>query len=234
MSKPKASRRLPLLLAAGCVSVFAASAGVILAQGEPAGARRAGPAGGAPPGVTARMRLPRQGFENTGQNPANYTPEEKAAVAIVEKWIEAVANQDTAAHMALIDDDIVYRTDPLEPLGHGARNYCAQGPGLDVPDKGTRSTIQELYVVGGKGDTEVLLRRQDLSPATASNSSFLGGYTIPFAVLLRIRNGKIVEFYDMPTNKISEGGMPFPKGTFPTGPPRSIPARCSKYSNGNH
>jgi hypothetical protein len=56
---------------------------------------------------------------------------------------------------------------------------------------------------------------------------FLGGYTIPFAVLLRIRDGKIVEFYDAPTNKVSKGGMPFPPGMAPPGgAPASIPERC--------
>src|SRR4030095_3848588 len=70
------------------------------------------------------LALPKQGFEATGQNPANYTPQEAAAVAVWRKWIETTANHDLAGHMALIDDDIVFRPDPTSALRRGARAYC--------------------------------------------------------------------------------------------------------------
>ena len=62
-----------------------------------------------------------QGFEANGQLPANYTPEEAAAVAVVKKWIDTTNTKDLAAHMALIDDKVIHRGDPAEALGHGAR-----------------------------------------------------------------------------------------------------------------
>ena len=41
--------------------------------------------------------LPRQGFEATAQNPADYTPQEAAAVALILRWIETTNNHDTPA-----------------------------------------------------------------------------------------------------------------------------------------
>ncbi len=43
------------------------------------------------------------------------------AVAVVKQWIDTTNTKDLAAHMALIDDNVVYRGDPASALGHGAR-----------------------------------------------------------------------------------------------------------------
>ena len=42
---------------------------------------------------------------------------------MVKKWVDTTNNHDLAAHMALIDDNIVFRGDPISPLWRGARAY---------------------------------------------------------------------------------------------------------------
>ncbi len=187
--------------------------------------------------------LPRQGYENTGQDPANYTPEEKAAVAVVERWIETINARDTAGHMAIIDENITFRGDPTLPLGHGARTYCFTVVGLGGTPAGnlTSFTMSELFVIGGPGDTQVLLLHHDINGPANGTAGILGGYNVPVAAFLRVHNGKVVEWYDMPINRVSNGGMPpaiinaMPKPKpNPNGgsPLRDIP-ECMKYSNGS-
>ena len=169
------------------------------AQGQPQGQA---PARGQPPGGGRGIRLPQQGFEATGQNPANYTPAEAAAVAVVVKWIETTANHDLAAHMALIDDNIVFRPDPTSALRRGARAYC----GAYGFVRSTTSVIKldELYVVGGPSETLVLIKRTDINnPAGAGREGALDGYQVSLHVFARVRNGKITEWYDAPLNKVS-------------------------------
>ena len=164
-----------------------------------------------------------QGFEATGQLPANYTPEEAAAVAVVKKWIDTTNTKDLAAHMALIDDKIIHRGDPAEALGHGARGYCA-AYGFVRSNAWVR--LDELYVIGGPSDTLVLLKRTDINNPAGREGS-LGGYPVEVADLLRIKNGKITEWYDAPTIKIgplvTSGANSRPPGGM------RVPAVCMKY-----
>jgi ketosteroid isomerase-like protein len=172
--------------------------------------------------------LPRQGFENNGQNPANYNADEKAAVALAERWIETINNRDTDGHMALIADNILFRADPVQPPKRGARKYCSHMIGIGggpSPDVNMSFTMSELYAVGGKGEAQVLFYRHDIN-GPAGTAGFLGGYPVPVAVFLRIHNGKVIEWYDMPTNKISIGALPF---SIPTGGPEKTPAQCAKF-----
>jgi ketosteroid isomerase-like protein len=176
------------------------------------------------------LRLPRQGFEATGQVPANYTPQEAAAVAVVRKWIETSNNHDIARHMALIDDDVVYRGDPTAALSHGARGYCASF-GF-VRNTISLLKIDELYVVGGPSETLVLLKRTDMD-FPAADGAALGGYPVPLAVFLRVKNGKITEWYDAPVNKVSAAALRS-AGALPAflrspGRSRNIPDICMKY-----
>ena len=165
-----------------------------------------------------------QGFEGTGQLPANYTPEEVAAVAVVKKWIDTTNTKDLGAHMALIDDKVIHRGDPAEALGHGARGYCA-AYGFVRSNAWVR--LDEMYVIGGPSDTLVLLKRTDINNPAGREGS-LGGYAVEVADLLRIKNGKITEWYDAPTIKIgplvTSGGA----NTRPPGGMR-VPAVCMKY-----
>ena len=201
------------------------------AQGQPQGTAR-----GRGPGI----QLPRQGFEATGQNPANYTPEEAAAVAVVVKWVETTANHDLAAHMALIDDDIVFRGDPISPLWRGARAYCGSYGFVWNPTSIIK--LDELYVVGGPSETLVLIKRTDINnPAGAGRD--LNGYQVSLYVLARVKNGKITEWYDAPLNKVS-GAALRGSGALPAGfgqpaqpgqppPPPNIPAVCMPYPEGS-
>lgn len=168
--------------------------------------------------------LPRQGFEATAQDPANYTPQEAAAVALVLKWIETTNSHDTPSHMALVGDNAAFRGDPLEPLRRGARGYCAAFGFV-----GSRAWfgLNELYVVGGPADTLVLMKRTDIN--SPYNGGLLSGYPVPLAALLRVQNGKVVEWYDMPTNKVSIAALP----NRPTlGGPQNIPERCRSFPEG--
>ena len=217
-----------------------AAAGSAPAQGQappqPTQGQPAGPARGRGPGI----QLPRQGFEATGQNPANYTPDEAAAVAVVKKWVDTTTSHDLAAHMALIDDNIVYRGDPTGALGHGARGYC-QAYGF-VRSTTSVLKIDELYVVGGPADTLVIIKRTDINnPAGPGREGGLSGYQVNLVVLARVRNGKITEWYDMPLNKVSIAAMraggamaaPAPLQPGQPAPAPNIPAVCMPYPEGS-
>jgi hypothetical protein len=69
--------------------------------------------------------------------------------------------------------------------------------GIGVMKKGS-FTLNELYVVGGRSETEVLLKRTDINGPSGSMGNF-GGFPVPVVALLRVRNGKIIEWEDMPT-----------------------------------
>jgi len=227
-----AVRAVAQLLAGGALILAVASAAI--AQGP-------APAPGPAPG--RGLRLPQQGFEATGQNPANYTPQEAAAVAVVQKWIETTANHDLAGHMTLIDDNIVFRPDPTSALRRGARAYC----GAYGFVRSTTSVIklEELFVVGGPSETLVLIKRTDINnPASAGREGALDGYQVSLHVFARVRNGKITEWYDAPLNKVSMaamrgagafGGPPAQPGQPPAGPPAqpNIPAVCMAYPEGS-
>jgi hypothetical protein len=148
--------------------------------------------------------LPKQGFENNAQDPAKYSPEEKTAAAVVEKWMDTINHNDTAGHMALISPNIVFRGDPSEVLRVGSDHYCSQIVGLGPEAKGGSFALEELYVVdAGRSGTAVLMRRQDIN-GPVGTKGFFGGYPVPVASWLRIQNGKVIEWYDAPTNNVQE------------------------------
>jgi hypothetical protein len=175
--------------------------------------------------------MSKQGFEPTAQNPADYTPEEKQAVAVVLKWIETTDAHDTLAHMALISDNAAYRGDPPEPLKRGAQDYCMNFFLLGNP-RGSLA-INKLFVVGGPRDAVLLLSRTDINgPYNGSAvGGGLGGYPVPVSVMVRVRNGKVVEWYDMPVNKVSIGAQKNP----PTlGVVLPVSERCKPYAVGGN
>src|SRR5476649_2337359 len=129
-------KRIQLL---GCTGL-----GLMLVFGRGAVIAQQAPPAGVPP--TPQQ----QGFEATGQIPATYTPEEAAAVAVIRRWIDTTNTKDLAAHMALVDDNVIHRGDPVEALGHGARGYCS-AYGFVRSNAWVR--LDELYVVGGPSET---------------------------------------------------------------------------------
>lgn len=175
--------------------------------------------------VRAQLVLPKHGYEATGQVAKNYTPEEAEAVAITQKWFASMNNHDMAANMALVSHDVAFRADPVQPLVRGAYGYCGA---FAFPTHNTsKYYIDELYAVGGPKDALVLMKRADLNePAT--EIGFLGGYRVPVAVLVRVRDGKVTEWYDAPVNKVSIGALPI-KMSFGQAP---IPERCAPYKDG--
>jgi len=173
----------------------------------------------------AQFVLPKQGYEATGQAAKNYTPEEAEAVAVTQKWFASMSNHDPAANMALVSNDIAFRADPLQSLVRGAYAYC--GAFGFTAQKTSKYYIDELYAVGGPKDTLVLMKRADINePAT--QIGFLGGYRVPVAVLVRVHDGKVTEWYDAPVNKVSIGALPF-KMNLGQAP---IPERCAPYKDG--
>jgi hypothetical protein len=125
--------------------------------------------------------------------------------------------------MALIDENVVYRGDPAAALGHGARGYCA-AYGFVRSNAFVR--LAELYVVGGPSGTLVLLRRTDINNPAGLEGT-LGGSPIEVADLVRIKNGKITEWYDAPIFKIG-GLVNSGANSRPPGGMR-VPAVCMKY-----
>ncbi|MDR3475269.1 MAG: hypothetical protein P4M09_26760 [Devosia sp.] len=204
MTKRRA-RALGVLLAAGALGVVGGSSWNAAAQG---------------------FSLPKQGYEATAQNPADYTPEEKEAVAVVLQWVETTNAHDRRAHQALIDDNVAYRGDPVQPLLRGAQGYCGAFGFID--DTKSHLALNELYVVGGPNDTLVLMNRTDINGAY-DGKFFLGGYPVPLGTFLRIHNGKVVEWYDIPTNKVSMAALPF---TMPVGGVKEVTEACKPYAVG--
>ena len=201
-------KRKNLLCCAGLGLALALSAGAALplAQAPPP----------TPPPIPQQ-----QGFEATGQLPANYTPEEAAAVAVIRRWIDTTNTKDLATHMTMIDDNVIHRGDPVEALGRGARGYCS-AYGFIRSNAWVR--LDELYVVGGPLETLALLKRTDINNPAGLEGS-LGGYPVEVAVLARVRNGKIIEWYDAPIARVGFNGV---GNSRPPGGMR-VPDVCQKY-----
>jgi ketosteroid isomerase-like protein len=231
--------RVLLRVVMSALMLVVVAAAIVPAQGQapappPAQGQPQGPARGRGPGI----QLPRQGFEATGQNPANYTPDEAAAVAVVKKWVDTTNNHDLAAHMALIDDNIVFRGDPISPLWRGARAYCGSYGFVWNPTSVIK--LDELYVVGGPSETLVLIKRTDINNPAGPGRD-LNGYQVSLYVLARVKNGKITEWYDAPLNKVSAGAAlrgsaaPPAAAQQPARPPTppNVPAACMSYPEGS-
>jgi len=185
------------LLAAG---VLMLNISHVAAQLGPNGAPGGGPGGpgGGPPGFPRMPQQP-QGFENMAQDPAKYTPEQKAAADVALKWIDATDRKDLPAQMAMVDNEIVYRGDPSETLGHGARGFCsAYNFTFDV----SWERFDELYVVAGPSEALVLIKRADMNFGAASGLGGLGGDPVAVATFARVRNGNLVEWLDAPINRV--------------------------------
>ena len=235
----RAGRMLAHLVTGGALLLVIGAVGSVPAEGQappaPAQGQPQGPARGRGPGI----QLPRQGFEATGQNPANYTPDEAAAVAVVKKWVDTTNSHELAGHMALIDDNIVFRGDPISPLWRGARAYCGSYGFVWNPTSVIK--LDELYVVGGPSETLVLIKRTDINnPAGAGRD--LNGYQVSLYVLARVKNGKITEWYDAPLNKVSAGAALRGSGAAPPAAaqpparpptPPNVPAACMSYPEGS-
>ncbi len=176
-------------------------------QGPGAGPGQApGRAGGPPPPGFGGPPPPTQGFESNTQVTATYTPQEAAAVAVVETWVNRTAAHDLDGAMAVIDNNILVRPDPAEKPEYGPVAQCSAYPFTRSPRSFVR--LDELYVVGGPLDTMVLFKRADINgpaaPPGARGAGF-GGFTVQVAAMVRVSNARITEWLDAPINRI--GGL---------------------------
>lgn len=188
---------LALALSFGAVSALAQVPGASLAP-APGRAGVPPPAFGPPP--------PIQGFESNIQVTASYTPQEAAAAAVVETWVNRTAAHDLDGAMAVIDNNILVRPDPAEKPEYGPVAQCSAYPFTRIPQSFVR--LDELYVVGGPLDSMALFKRADINfPAEppGGRGAVFGGFTVQVAAMVRVSNGKITEWLDAPINKI--GGL---------------------------
>jgi hypothetical protein len=182
------------LLAASALMLNAAH---VAAQPPANGAPGGGPGGGFP-GFARKPQQP-QGFENMYQDPAKYTPEQKAAADVALRWLSDTNRKDLADQMAMVDDEIVYRGDPSETLGHGARGFCS---GYNFAYDISWERFDELYVVAGPSQALVLIKRADMDFGPNGGPSALAGDPVLVATFARVSNGKLVEWLDAPINRV--------------------------------
>lgn len=191
---------LTLVLSLGVIGTLAQGPGAGGAPPQGAGQGAAPPqgarAGGPPPPP------PTQGFESNVQLPANYTPQEAAAVAVVEEWVAGTAAKNLDRAMAVLDDNIISRPDPARQMAYGRVPQCSSYPFTRMTNSFVR--LDEVYAVGGPLDTVVLFKRADINGPAGGRGGF-SGFTVQVAVMVRVANGKITEWLDAPINRI--GGL---------------------------
>ena len=196
-----------------------------VAQGPgAAGAPVPGPGRGALPPPP-----PTQGFESNIQVPANYTPQEAAAVAVVETWVRTTAAHDLDGAMSMLDPNLIVRPDPARQPAYGPVAQCSSYP---FPRDNSIVRLDEVYVVGGPLDTMVLFHRADnngnAAPPGARGAGF-GGFTVQVGVMVRVSSGRITEWLDAPLNRIgglvnsTEGALTQPPGG------ANVAEACKKY-----
>ncbi len=182
-----------------------------------------------PPGAGLPPPPPTQGFESNIQIPATYTPQEAAAVGVVENWVRTTAAHDLDGAMSVLADNIIVRPDPARQPAYGPVAQCASYP---FPRDNSFVRLDEVYVVGGPLDSMVLFKRGDINgPAVppGGRGAAFGGFTVQVAVMVRVSNGRITEWLDAPINRIgglvnaTEGAlMQAPAGA-------NVPEACKKY-----
>jgi len=222
--------KLKLLCASLAVALPLSAIGVLAqgpgaAGGPPQGAR----AGGPPPPGFGGPPPPTQGFESNIQIPTTYTPQEAAAVAVVDTWVRTTAAHDLDGAMSVLDNNMIVRPDPARQPAYGPVAQCSSYP---FPRDNSVVRLDELYVVGGPLDTMVLFKRADINgPAVppGGRGAGFGGFTVQVAVMVRVSNGRITEWLDAPINRI--GGLVNSTEGALTQPPAgaNVPEACKKY-----
>jgi len=192
------------------------------------GGQGRGPGGAPPPGFGGPPP-PTQGFESNVQLPANYLPQEAAAVNVVENWVRTTAAHDLDGAMSVLDNNMIVRPDPARQPAYGPVPQCSSYP---FTRDNSIVRLDEVYVVGGPLDTMALFKRADINGPAAppgGRGAGFGGFTIQVAVMVRVSNGRITEWLDAPMNRIgglvnsSEGGLTqAPAGA-------NVPEACKKY-----
>src|SRR5665213_1776026 len=208
---------------------FCASVAVVLSFGAIVALAQGPGPGGAPPPGFGGPPPPTQGFESNIQLPANYLPQEAAAVNVVENWVRTTAAHDLDGAMSVLDNNMIVRPDPARQPAYGPVAQCSSYP---FPRSNSIVRLEEVYVVGGPLGTMVLFKRADINgPAVppGGRGAVFGGFTVQVAVMVRVSNGRITEWLDAPINRVgglvnsSEGGLTEePAGA-------NVPELCKKY-----
>ena len=156
----------------------------------------------------------------TGKPPASYNPQERAAVTVVQGWIEAWKAHDIDKLMSYMADNLVFRADVSEELQYGRDGFERIARG--VMNFWCGMDLEEVFVVGGDTGTVVLAKRIDYFPGNPPRGRGAGGLTgmaIPVAIMFRVKNGTITEWLDAPLIPVGPGAPPMPGAGGRGGPP---------------
>jgi limonene-1,2-epoxide hydrolase len=125
-------------------------------------------------------------------SPAAHGGEEQQAIAVVGEWVAALVAKDAAKAVSLVDEDIQYRDDPFQKEPKKGRALLLQDLGKLLGGLASMK-IEAAYAVGSpKDDVLVLVRRTDVF------NLFGKQVTMPMGAYYRVRNGRILEWFDTP------------------------------------
>lgn len=134
-------------------------------------------------------------------------PEEEQAIALIRQWVAALLAKDIEKVISMTDDAIRYRDDPFQTEPKKGLDHLRAD--VEMLLRGlTGMEIRDIYAVGsGKNDVLVLARRIDRFDL------FGRIVTLPIGAYYRVRNGKILEWFDTPLADMP----PPPEGAPPPG-----------------
>ena len=145
------------------------------------------------------------------QTPTQFNSYEQQAIKVVQDWMASWRSKDPNKIAAFMTDSVQFRPGglyekPEFKVGRKAFfDYYATD--LNVVDS---MELQTIYAAGDKGQAVVLVKRLDHFTAGKEKG------TTAFAGFFRIRDGKIVQWEDVPTVQTS------------VGPPAPAPAATKK------
>lgn len=120
-----------------------------------------------------------------------WTREERQAIAIVKQWMAAWDTKDAAKVGAYMSDDVVFRTWPERAPQCGREVFEAEIATF-MPAIGWMKAVR-IEAIGGERGTAVLVQRDE----KFTNYEPL----VPAAAFFRVKDGKIVEWVDIPLVK---------------------------------
>jgi ketosteroid isomerase-like protein len=131
--------------------------------------------------------------QTSAKPPAQWNPQERAAVELVKEWIAAWNAKDAKQIAALVAEDCVFRPDPSDAWQQGRDKLYEHAVKSGLMRASKNIEITEIFPVGGSGDTFVLTKRIDYLDRVLGGSN-----AVPVAAFFRVKNGKIEEWLDEP------------------------------------
>jgi len=126
----------------------------------------------------------------SAQETAAPSEQEQAAINVVKEWFAAWQQGDEQKMASLMADDVEFRGIPNQPLRKG-RDAFLKNTGRFIKLK-PQVDVTEAVAIGGKTGTAVLTKRVDKIHLNGQDR------TVPLAAFFRVRDGKILEWLDMP------------------------------------